>query len=343
MKTILITGATGFVGSHVLEYLMNAPAVKIIAACRNKTDLLPGFKGQVRQGDLRDKVYLDGLLEGVDIVVHAAAWSSLWGAEKKSKQLFLDPTMNLIDRFFASNADRFINVSTTSAAAPENSADPNSVGIDRPFWPHLGNLIKIENSLRARATSRKTTGKTTGKTVVNMRLGTFIGERYGLGLLPVLLPRLKTHLVPWVGGGRTRLPLIDGRDIGQAIGLATMAPGLEGFCSFNVVGRQSPTVRELIGFLHKEFGYPKPHFGVPFAMAYPFAWLMEKLDAVVPWEPLIVRSIVHLLEETGADNTAATAALGYQPKSNWQDVVRLQAAQIRNSKGPVMKLAIAEK
>lgn len=335
MKTILITGATGFVGSHVLEYLMNAPAVRIIAACRNKADLLPGFHGEVRQGDLRNMAYLDGLLDGVDVVIHAAAWSSLWGSKTKSKQFFFVPSMQLVDRFFASGAERFVNVSTTSAASPDHSADPESIGIDRPFWPHLTSLIKLENTLRARATEKKV--------VVNMRLGLFIGERHGLGLLPILLPRLKTHLVPWVAGGRTRLPLIDGRDVGQALGLATMAPGLEGFRSYNVLGKESPTVREVITFLHTEFGYPKPHFGVPFAMAYPFAWLMEKLDALVPWEPLIVRSIVHLLEETGATNTAATEALGYMPKNDWRDTISRQVAEIRNNKGQAMKMAVAEK
>ena len=34
MKTILVTGATGFIGSHTLRYLQQQPAVRLIAACR---------------------------------------------------------------------------------------------------------------------------------------------------------------------------------------------------------------------------------------------------------------------------------------------------------------------
>lgn len=143
-----------------------------------------------------------------------------------------------------------------------------------------------------------------------MRLGIFAGEHYGLGIIPILLPRLKTHLVPWIEGGRTRLPIADGRDYGQAMGLAALCEDARGYGAFNITGKETPTMREVINFIHTEFNYPKPHFSVPFSLAYPFAWLMEKLDPIVPWEPLIVRSIIHLLEETNTNNELAMIALG---------------------------------
>jgi nucleoside-diphosphate-sugar epimerase len=140
-------------------------------------------------------------------------------------------------------------------------------------------------------------------------------------MLPLLLPRLKTHLVPWVAGGHTSAPLIDGRDIGSAIRLSVLAE-IGGFESFNVVGPEVPTVREVLSFVHEEYGYPKPHFGVPFSIAYPFARAMELLDPFAPWEPLVTRSIVHLLEETSVDNSRASNMLGYNPKHHWKDAVR---------------------
>jgi hypothetical protein len=48
-----------------------------------------------------------------------------------------------------------------------------------------------------------------------------------------------------------------------------------------------------------------PHFSVPFPAAHAVAWLMEQLDPIVPWDPLITRSVVHLLEAVNADNTRA--------------------------------------
>jgi len=331
MKTILVTGANGFIGSHTLKWLSQQDNIHLIAACRDKRKLAPWFTGEVREGDFRDEAYLENLLNGVDVVVNAAAWSSLWGHKKQSDELFYEPACKLVDHYLKSEATRFVNISSTSAAAPRHSADAMSDGIPRKFWPHLSNVIRIENCLREHASG--------DKSVVNLRLGIFVGEQYGLGVLPILLPRLKTHLVPWVQGGRTHLPLIDGRDCGQAMGLAALTDGLDGYNSFNVVGREVPTVRDVIAFLHRELGYPKPHFSVPFAMAYPFAWLMETLDPVVPWEPLIVRTIVLLLEETGADNERASRILGYQPRHDWRDAIRLQVTEMQQRQTRPMSMA----
>lgn len=301
-----------------------------MAACRDATRLPAGFQGEVRQGDLRDPAYRKDVLKGVDTVCHAAAWTSLWGHEEESLELYLEPTLALLAEARKAGVKRFINVSTTSAAAPDRSSDAMSNGIPRRFWPHLCNVIAIEDALR-KASDSQFCG-------VNLRLGIFAGHRYALGLLPILVPRLKTHLVPWVAGGKTGLPIIDGRDIGSAFAAAAKADNLSGYVGFNIVGPEVPTVRQVIEFLHDEYGLPKPHFGVPFAIAYPFAWLMEKLDRLVPWEPLVTRSIIHLMEEVSADNLRVVQLLGYRPRYHWKDAVRAQMDEMLVRQTKPMKM-----
>ncbi|HYQ70697.1 MAG TPA: hypothetical protein VET88_02085, partial [Gammaproteobacteria bacterium] len=167
----------------------------------------------------------------------------------------------------------------------------------------------------------------------------FAGRRYSLGLLPILLPRLRTHLVPWVAGGRTGMPIIDGRDIGQAFRCAVQADGLSGYTGCNVVGPDIPTVREVMDFLHTEYGYPLPHFSVPFPMAFAFAWLMEVLDHLVPWEPLVTRSIVHLLRDGSADNARAGKLLGYRPQHDWHTAIRDQLEEMSQRQAQPMRMA----
>lgn len=329
--TVLVTGATGFVGSHVLEALAQRPNVKVIAACREPHRLVPGFQGKVRAGDLRDSAYRACLLDGVDVVCHAAAWTSLWGHADESRRLYLEPALALLETAVARGIKRFVNVSTTSAAAPDWSHDAKSRGIPRRFWPHLCNVIAIEDRMRDLANS--------ATTMVNLRLGIFAGRRYALSVLPILMPRLKTHLVPYVAGGRTSLPVVDGRDVGEAFALAATAPGLAGYEAFNIVGPSIPSVREVIELLHEEFGYPKPHFSVPFPVAYGFAWLMEELDPFVPWEPLVTRSIVHLLEEVNVTNTEAGKRLGYRPRVDWREAVRAQVREMAAREIRPMRMA----
>jgi len=330
--SILVTGATGFVGSHVLEELtqIGHRDLHLIAACRDRRKLIPEFSGEVREGDLCDSDYMDRVLAGADIVVHCAAWTSLWGKRKESDELFLRPSLQLIDKALEWRAKRFIFISTTSAASPKHAADANNPGNPRSYWPHLCNVIKIENAMRD--------NQHRGMTMINLRLGLFAGERYALGVLPILLPRLQTRLVPWVAGGKTAMPIISGKDIGQAVVRAAVAPGLHGYESFNIVGPEVPTAREVITYISDHFGYPKPLFSVPFPAAYGFAWLMEQLDRIAPWEPLVTRSIIHLLEETNASNDKARERLGYAPEIHWKEAVRSQIEAMKRNEFKSMKL-----
>jgi len=331
MKTILVTGANGFVGTHILKNLIKQSEITLIAACRDRAKLIPEFEGEVREGDFRDDHYLDSVLDEVDVVCHAMAWTALWGHKRQSDELYYQPTIKFIDKAIEKRISRFINVSTTSAASPEHSSDAMSRGIPRSYWPHLCTVVKIENYLRSKANNITS--------MINMRLGIFAGEHYSLGILPILLPRLRTHLVPWVAGGKTSLPIIDGQDIGEAMKCAAISEELNGYQSFNIVGKEGPSVREVIEFIHNEFGYPKPHFSVPFFIAYPFAWLMEILDPIVPWEPLITRSIIHILEETAVDNSRATQTLGYQPVHDWRDAVYKQIQEMNKLQKKAMSMA----
>ena len=333
-KRVLITGATGFVGSHILEALMKDNSFTLIVACRNKKKLHQNFTGEIREGDLRDKTYVKNVVKNIDIICHAAAWTSLWNHRNLSKNNFLDPTLNLIQSAKNAGVEQFIFPSTTSAASPQDSANPLSKGIARKFWPHLCNVITIEEELRSCANA-------TFSTVI-LRLGIFTGRRYGVGILPILLPRLKTHLVPWVARGETRLPLIDGRDIARAFLQTAKTNQLPNHETFNIAGMEQPTVREFILFIHKNFDYPKPHFGVPFSLAYPFAWLMEKIDPIVPWEPLITRSIVHLLEETNVDNKKAYKLLGYEPHVPWKSSVTDQINELHTTRQQPMSMSVAD-
>ena len=316
MQTILITGANGFVGSHILETMHTRDDVRLIAACRDANKLPAFYKGEVREGDLRDDNYLNSLLTGVDIVCHAASWTSLWNYQQESTDFYLKPSIKLIDKLASTKVQRFLFVSSTSVAAPMKSADALSPGIKRKYWPHLCRVIEIEDYMRTKANENCT--------MVTLRLGLFAGKRYSLGLLPILMPRLRTHLVPWVKGGKTSMPMLAGQDIGFAFSLAATADNLSGYEAFNIVGPQVPTVRQVITYIHDQYGYPKPHFSVPFFLAYPFAWLMEKIDPVVPWQPLVTRSIIHLLEEVNVKNDRARDRLGYKPTINWQQAIREQ-------------------
>jgi len=317
--TLLVTGANGFLGSHVLEALMENQHIHLIAACRNPAKLLPGFKGEVRQGDLLDAHYVRQVTQGVDVICHTAAWTSLWAHRKQEQRQYREPTIALIEAAIDSGVQRFIFDSSVAVARPHRDGTPihdHEPASHPGLWPHMDIVADIENHMRKQSQH--------GTTMVSLRCGHFVGARYNLGLLSLLLPRLKTHGVPWVAGGKARVPLVDGRDLGHAFALAATTEGLEGFESFNICGQSFPSMREVINFVHAETGIPRPHFGVPLWAAYVFGWLMEKLNPLLPGDPFLTRAIVFLGEDRYAPSELARKRLGYEPKFDWQTAVRHQ-------------------
>jgi len=319
MKTVLVTGATGFLGSHVLEALMPNTNINLIAACRNPDNLIPYFKGEIRQGDLTDNTYIKQLTKGIDVICHTAAWTSLWAHRKDEERLYREPTKALIDAAINSNIKRFIFDSSVVVSGPPrdgNAIDDNEPAKHPGVWPHMDIVVDIENYMKHRSDK--------GTTMISLRCGHFAGERFNLGFLSLLLPRLKTHMVPWISGGKTRVPLVDGRDVGDAYALSATVDGLKGFESFNICGLSFPTIREVINFLHTEADVPRPHFNVPLSVAYIFGWLMEKINPILPGDPFLTRGIVYLAEDWYAPSDLAKKRLGYEPKINWKTAIRRQ-------------------
>ncbi|MDT8388651.1 MAG: hypothetical protein RQ736_14185 [Thiogranum sp.] len=103
-----------------------------------------------------------------------------------------------------------------------------------------------------------------GTRMITLRLGHFVGAGNRLGMVPAIVPRLKTFLVPWLGGGKKRLPMIADTDLGVAFALATTAKSLNDYESFNICGPEFPTLREVITCIAELSGAPKPLYAVPY-------------------------------------------------------------------------------
>ena len=74
-----ITGATGFVGSHVARaYAAEGAELRLLTRSSSNTAALEGLNAEVVVGDLRDAASLRSALTGCDALVHVAADYRLW-------------------------------------------------------------------------------------------------------------------------------------------------------------------------------------------------------------------------------------------------------------------------
>ena len=312
--TVLITGATGFVGRNVLRAFANKENVNVVAACRDKSKLPSSFHGEIRQGDLRDPKYRKELVKNIDVICHAGTWAAMWGHNKQEKEYFYEPTIDLLEQAMNAGVKKFIMTSTIAIAKHSRKkiiVDDFSPPTYTSFWPHIDRLVDIDSFMKNNAHR--------GMKMITMRLGHFIGAGNKLGLVPALVPRLKTYLVPWLAGGKSRLPLITDKDIGNAYVAASLTDKLQDYESFNICGENFPTMREVINYINKKIGTPKPLYSVPYPAGYIFAWLMETLYPILPGKgPFLTRSIVHLSEDWYCTNEYAKQKLDYVPQKSWQ-------------------------
>ena len=328
---ILVTGASGFVGSHILETLSSIKHsdIEVVAACRDASKLIPQYSGEVRVGDLRDPEYLDRVLAGVDIICHAAGWSSFENSGKQCSQAYLEPTMDLINRAIEWRVRRFVNLSSLYVSTPRHRNNVNMPGKPRRHWPMINCLIAVESFLNAYAENNVNSRCQ----FINLRVGLYSGKRLNMGLLPLLLARSGLSTLPYMTGPVGHLPLTDGRDIGQAFVRAALAPGEKIYQNINIAGPSTPSHSQVMNFIAEQIQQKPLAMGMPAPLASSLLWLQGKTRRIGK-RPLFTAAMLDLLKSPPINNSQAIELLGYDPEISWQasllDTLELHKNQLLN-------------
>jgi len=114
--TVLVTGATGFVGSHVARHLVDAGhSVRVLVRSTSNPQLLEGLAVERCAGDLRDVISLDRAMRGVRRVFHVAADYRLWSRNPDEiYQSNVEGTKRLFEVARRSSVERIVYTSTVA-------------------------------------------------------------------------------------------------------------------------------------------------------------------------------------------------------------------------------------
>src|SRR6202161_984527 len=126
--TTLVTGATGFVGSHVARQLVAAgEAVRVLVRASSNLAVLDGLQVEPVEGDLRDGASLDCAMQGVQCVYHVAADYRLW--TPKPAEIYesnVEGTRRLLAAAHRAGVQRIVYTSTVATiAVPRQGSLPN--------------------------------------------------------------------------------------------------------------------------------------------------------------------------------------------------------------------------
>jgi len=112
-QTYLVTGATGFVGSHVAEALVRrGDPVRTIARQGSDTRFLESLGVAIIRGDFTDAAVLPAALEGVDVVIHCAAKVGDWGSVEDYRKVNVEGLRTLLEAVKGRPLKSFVLVST---------------------------------------------------------------------------------------------------------------------------------------------------------------------------------------------------------------------------------------
>ena len=126
--TTLVTGATGFVGTHVARQLVSAgQSVRVLVRSGSNSEALGGLDVEYFEGDLRDVGSLERAMQGVRRVFHVAADYRLW--TPRPEEIYennVEGTRKLIAAAQNASVERIVYTSTVATiAVPRHGALPN--------------------------------------------------------------------------------------------------------------------------------------------------------------------------------------------------------------------------
>src|SRR5262249_58107759 len=116
LRRVLVTGATGLLGSHLAERLTSrGDRVRALVRHGSRTAFLDSLGVEIMRGDLTDPRDCDAATAGATQVYHCAAKVGDWGTWPEFQRGCMDATRTLAQAAGRAGVARFLHISSTSA------------------------------------------------------------------------------------------------------------------------------------------------------------------------------------------------------------------------------------
>lgn len=309
MKTVLVTGATGFLGKYVIEELAEH-GYQVRAFGRNskvgrslENSSVSFFKGDLTKAD--------DVLEackGMDLVVHAGALSTIWGAWEDFYQANVLGTKYVLEACRQTGTQRLVYVSSPSIYATPK----DQLAIKESDAPEENNL---NNYIRSKLASEKLFKDYPDVPSIILRpRGLFgIGDT---SILPRVINLSQKIGIPLIGDGRQLMDMTCVENVALAIRLAIEAPEAKGEV-YNITNGEPRAFRDLLEESLTGLDYPIKYRKIPASLLSGIASSIEFIYKTLnlKGEPPLTRYSYYLLRYSQTlDISKAERELGYHPK-----------------------------
>jgi dihydroflavonol-4-reductase len=305
--TVLVTGATGFVGSAVLRALA-ACGARLRALARPASDLanLQGVDCEVVRGDMTDPASLKEAMAGARFVFHVAADYRLWARDPGViMRANLEGTRAVMDAARAAGVEKIVYTSSVATLR----ADREAVDETSPLDDGEGVGVYKQSKVAAERLVEQMIAE--GLPAVIVQPSTPIGPRD-------IKPTPTGRVLVEAAGGRipafvdTGLNLVHVDDVAQGHLLALeRGPVGERY----ILGGQDASLKTLLADIAELTGRKAPTIGLPRAPLYPLAFAAEAVARVTGREPFVTRDALDMAAHRMFFTSAkAERDLGYRAR-----------------------------
>jgi nucleoside-diphosphate-sugar epimerase len=324
MATAFVTGATGLLGRHLVERLVQQ-GWTVRALHRNPDDAakLRAIGAEPFAGELGDPAALRKGMAGVDTVFHAAALFTMWAPAEDFESANVEGTGNMLAAAQAERVSSFVYISAAGVVMGDGKPMTDiaeDTPLAYPSWaPYLASKARAQKLV---LDANKAGGMRTAAILPPLVWGV------GMPMLDILIEQVTAGSFAWPAGGNQIMSTVHVDNVCACAILA--AEGSPGGRAYFVTDGQSQSMRAvmaaLVGTKDVEITARNAPLGI--------AWFMARVMEFV-WrtfghsgEPPLTRQMLRMV---GYDFTIsdrrAREELGYAPVTSWaQGIAEMRAA-----------------
>jgi 2-alkyl-3-oxoalkanoate reductase len=311
MATYLITGATGFLGSHLVEgALVRGHTVRALVRPTTDQTRLKQFTVELVPGDLNDRDAIANAVAGVDVVLHAAAKVGDWGPVDEYRNVNVEGLRLLLEAIAKHPVKRFVSISSLGVYAARHHYGTDE-GEPLPA-EHIDGYTQSKAECERLALERV---RTHNLPITILRPGFIYGPR-DRSVLPRLVERLKERSIIYLARGRHALNTTYVGNIADACFLAAEHPKAVGEV-FNITDGEFVSKRLFFETIADGLNLPRPRGSMPIWVARRLANWRERVfrRTNTPHPPRITQATLKFAGLNLDFSIAkARAVLGYEPK-----------------------------
>jgi predicted dehydrogenase/nucleoside-diphosphate-sugar epimerase len=308
---VLVTGATGLIGRHLVQRLLQTGIrLRILVRRQPPAEFMNDGNIEVFLGDLGDPTAVDRAVAGTEIVYHVGA--TMKGGADDHERGTVCGTQNIVESVLRHHVYRLVYISSLSCLHAAASGRDAIVTED---WP-----VEPSPTKRGAYTQAKTEAEKIVRDAVRhrhlravlLRPGRVFGP--GMTLLTPEVARRMGNFFVILGDGTREPPLVYVEDVVNAIVLAAENSKFDGSV-FHIVDQTHVTQNQLVrDYIFKNAKNAKV-IHLPVAILYSLAFALEVLSRVLKRSvPLSIYRVKSALARMQFDCSRAEKEIGWQPR-----------------------------